>query len=504
MREVTALLTDLARRPPFEPAPLEEIAERAGHLRRRRRRRRRTAAASGLVAVAVVAAVAGVIVTRPKQTGPVTVIGPVPSPGPGSAGARAWRGDGNLAVVSGGQLHVVGNDGREVTVTGPGAPSEPAWSPDGKWVAFLRTPAAPRSAPYHDPPARLWVARAGGGGHAHPLTPAGLSVEQFAWSPTADSVAFLATHGDSVTSELSLAAPTSPSTRTLERGRGDYRFAWSPSGQQLAVGATTTTGSGAPARGVVLVVPVDGGRSHVVTSSANNGFEVASWWPNGKGLIFWLDRDFSASIAADGLPLQSLDLATGRRTTLATTLTYANWLAWSPDGTTLAVVAGNNRSVWNGGKHIELCTFPAGTCTRLAQPADTISLDPAWTASGNLVVTHAPGTTSESEAFPPGLGHVGDAPYSGRVLSAWQAASQLATAEAAGGNLHQLTATGPGSHDAEATSGGLLYVRNGQLWYLATGATRPFEIVPSLSPAGPYNPSYYGYIPWYQDLAWHP
>ncbi|MGC8628569.1 MAG: hypothetical protein ACP5VR_13670, partial [Acidimicrobiales bacterium] len=53
------------------------------------------------------------------------------------AGAQhPWPGE--LAVVSGGRLVVVGHGGFSHVVNAPDAPSGPVWSPDGGWVAFLR------------------------------------------------------------------------------------------------------------------------------------------------------------------------------------------------------------------------------------------------------------------------------------------------------------------------------------------------------------------------------
>jgi hypothetical protein len=54
--------------------------------------------------------------------------------------ARAWEGHGSLAFVSAGQLEVLSDQASLSTITGPpggGFDSNPQWSPDGEWLAFL-------------------------------------------------------------------------------------------------------------------------------------------------------------------------------------------------------------------------------------------------------------------------------------------------------------------------------------------------------------------------------
>ena len=75
---------------------------------------------------------------------------------PASTMATFGRGNGELAVISDGRLRLVDNDGSSYVVAGPGQPSQPSWSADGKWVAFLRTPATPV---LQSPVSTLWMAR---------------------------------------------------------------------------------------------------------------------------------------------------------------------------------------------------------------------------------------------------------------------------------------------------------------------------------------------------------
>lgn len=518
MPDIDKLLADLSRHPPFPRPPVAEVQRRARSLRRRRRRRYGAGALAGALAAA--GAAGGLIASRAGTAASRRVVVTGPS-GAATTNLRvapsAWRNHGRLSFVSGGHLWLLDDRGILRRVAVKGVASKPAWSTNGQWVAFLITPPPPAREPYISEPSRLWVARSDGSG-AHPLTGPDLSVARFSWGPAGagQTVAFVATStsastststGASVTyhSELSLAEPTSPTVVRLLTGTGaPSSFAWAPSGKDLAVGTTTERGkAGAGLTGAVEVVPVDGGAPRTVLTSPGNAIDVATWWPRGGGVLYWVDNGGSSSIAADGLPLDSVDLASGRRVTLGTTLVHRHWLAWSPDGNQLAFVAGPNRSVWDSGKHIETCSLPAGTCRSLAQPADRVSLEPVWTASGDLVFVRAPGTTSSTEGPPPGVGlGAGEAPYGTAALTAWEGAQHLWQATD-GGTPRRFGLAGAGAHSPTRAGRTLLYVRHGDLWYLAAGAGAPVEVAGPLGTASRYFPSYYGYVGWSADYAWH-
>ncbi|MHB1535074.1 MAG: TolB family protein, partial [Acidimicrobiales bacterium] len=419
----------------------------------------------------------------------------------------AWSGHGRLAFVSAGQLYILNGAGRLRTVAGPRSVSDPAWSADGLWVAFRRT----RGQPYPGKPGQLWVARANGS-DAHRISGPGLGVGEFAWSPDAkDNIAFAATPNTTTGSgpagsRLSLATPTSTRITRLANPTtlATFTFAWAPAGNALALSNTIPSDGPAGAAGTIEVVPIDGGAPTTVLRSAGNTVVVASWWPDGQGLLYWADPGGSASIAADGLPLESLDLASGQSRTLADTLVHRHWLAWSPGGATVALVAGGNRSLWDSGKHLELCAIPAGTCNSVPQPAERVSLDPAWTSSGGLVFTRAPGTAANTFGPPPGIPSIpGQAPYAPGATAAWDAAQHLWSAGPTGAGAQQLAAAGAGAHTPTATSRGLIYVKDGSLWLLGAAGASTVEIARPLGGGVAVQPSYYGYVGWSHDYSWH-
>ena len=122
--------------------------------------------------------------------------------GAGGGGARlvaaglqpAWTPDGrSLAYVRDGDIYTVAADGgpEQLLIGGPTLDSDPAWSPDGKRIAFARRAAA-------GAPADVWTAAADGSG-AVQLTRVGdahdtcNAVEGFspAWSPDGTEIAYV-------------------------------------------------------------------------------------------------------------------------------------------------------------------------------------------------------------------------------------------------------------------------------------------------------------------------
>ncbi|MHB8505630.1 MAG: hypothetical protein ACYDEN_07930 [Acidimicrobiales bacterium] len=489
-------LAPLRRDPGGEPSPLSSIAARAARLRRRRRQR--GTAVGSLLAAGLVA---GLLTAGPFGGGSVTVTSPPTSPTPATGPSPT----GELAYVSGHSLVIIDRSGRRHTVAlpGSGVPSAPAWSADGQWLAFLRL--APATAAF-GPPGTLWVVRADGTG-AHPLGAAG----QFAWDPAQDTLAFTSTSG-----RLALASMGGAPARIAPLGRNGTpeSLSWSPAGNTLAVATVTYGRNGGTGHLVLLAAGAH--RARVLATSQAYGFDLAGWWPDGRGLLYWKDEAFSASIAADGLPLVARSLASGATHTIATTLAYPDWLAWSPGGT-LAVVAGADRVVWNGAKHLLLCQVASGSCSVQPQPKGTTSIDPAWAPAGELYFARSTGTAAYTFGAPPGVAGVGGAPFGWKAVEGWAAAGGLRVEQAAGagggrpaggaaaggGGGGAAVAGGAGGQEPTFAGAGILFVRGGSLWLLTDGSSKPIQLTGRLGSYGSADPGYYGYINWRDEFAWH-
>jgi len=415
--------------------------------------------------------------------------------------------------VTGGQLSVVSADGTRhgVALTaGAGQPAELAWSPDGRWLAFLR------EGPFAAGPAggtgSLWLVPAGGGSAHRVLS--GAEVGTFAWDPARDVLAVAEVAGPGASAHPLVTVPIPASGHPGDAvapgdltGGSVTSLAWSASGDRLAVGVDFTTDAGAIGDlDLLRIADGPGSRPQVAASSRSHGFDLAGWWPSGRGVLYWQDNAFSASIAADGLPLVARDLRTGATHTLATTLTYPSWLAWSPGGNSLALVAGIGRVVWGGDKHVVVCEVQSGSCRAVPQPPDRASIDPTWTPGGRLIWVEAAGSPQPDGGVPPGVRHAGSEPYSWQSTEAWAATGRVEAAGTSGGKPTAPRSV-PGTASAQTPTplgdGGLLFVRHGQLWRLPAGSGGALRVAGRLGPYGQSDPGYYGYVPWGQELAWH-
>ncbi|HVA20549.1 MAG TPA: hypothetical protein VNN74_00405 [Candidatus Micrarchaeia archaeon] len=413
-----------------------------------------------------------------------------------TAHGRAWRGHGTLAFVTGGQLGLLDRAGGLHMAKGRGIVSQPAVSPTGGWVAYLRQGRAPGATPYAPPPPALWAVRPDGSADHRVAA----DVATFAWSPTGQRLAYVTEAGlGSVYLAPTPEAPpflvTTGSAVRLELGG----IAWSPTGSRLAVAVGFPGPAGGPPTGGLATLSARAGAvPHVLYRERGNGVELAGWWPSGRGLLFWLDPQNSQSIAADGLPLESLPRSGGTPHRLVVMLAHPSWLAWSPDRTTLAIGAGGDRTIWAGGKAIVLCSMPAASCHPLPQPAGVISYQPTWTAAGALAFVRARATGP----FAPDQADVS----AGRVR-AWDATQAIWVAHRDGSSARELRIAGTGALRPRWSGSALLYVHADALWLVARPGARPVAVAgPLTSPepfvSGGFPDVYDGYQGWAQLYSW--
>ncbi|QGP91306.1 hypothetical protein MGLY_06370 [Neomoorella glycerini] len=269
-----------------------------------------------------------------------------------------------------------------VQVTKKGSVEILGWSPDGQWLAYLQreTPDLWAGKPY------LWVVKAGGSG-AFQVDPRPV-LGQPAWSPQENTLVY-STQGPgggyAPDMNLKLAAIEDGQAKVTallpDKSELVQDFAWAPDGQSLAVALRRTAEQ--PLR--IDRITLTGERSNLLTLGEAGTPEGQiypsfatglTWSPNGRYLAYYLHPN-SGSLAADGVPLQVLDLEkSSQPLALGTSLQYKQWLAWSPDGNKLAFIQGGNREATYN-KRLCIATLPAGQITFYDQPG-RVDTQPLW------------------------------------------------------------------------------------------------------------------------------
>jgi hypothetical protein len=445
----------------------------------------------------------------------VSVAGTSPVGSP-IVGMKAFSGHGRLAFVSDNRLYVLdgvaagkpatlhmvvigkapGSHGSaagepatlDTAVTGK-VPGSPAWSPDGRWLAFLvGSPSADGAVTS----GALWLAGPDGQ-DAHQVLP---NEGGFAWSPKADVLAVAFGLGG----KLFAVRPGAPAYPISESpGLTDATPAWSPDGHEIAAAIVNLTAKKRFVSSAIDVFALSGGIAPIAPStpafSRTDALIVDGWWADGQGLFAWSDPQDSASRAADGLPLVSYPLD-GKPAALATTLPYPSFAVPGPGGVTL--VTGGDRYPWNA-KTIAGCAVSGQCGPAMNATPVPVNLDPNATVQTPgeplLLFVHGAAETT--------------AGLSQQELRAWYRTRKLWMWEGTGGNPQPITRAGAGvaAPTWSANFGDILYVRDNALWLVpmltASGSPSAAPALPVVSRLFAGNwPNVNGYTAWQSQFAW--
>jgi polyisoprenoid-binding protein YceI len=245
---------------------------------------------------------------------------------PCRGGRRLPEGGGRLlftAITADDREHLftVGADGRGLRRVGRDDADEldPAWSPDGRRIAYVR------AEPYQSSrPPSVHVIRADGSGRRD-LTP-GEASSQPDWSPDGRQLAVASVTGWGDVTKISIVPLDGSGAGILARtpSEADSEPRWSPDGRRLAVSAF-----GGPGNDDVALIDPATGRFRRLTTGP--GYEHSpAWSPDGRRIAYVKDG---------AIHIMRSDGSASRPVTRGTRDTAP---AWSPDGRRLSFVRDGN------------------------------------------------------------------------------------------------------------------------------------------------------------------
>lgn len=387
---------------------------------------------------------------------------------------QVFKNQGDLAFVWQGLLYILdGKTGEVKQLTNSGYAQHPAWSHDGEWIAYISTNSPTNNS------GQIWIVRRDGQ-NAHQV-----EGQSFSWSPTSDVLAASDTDG------LWL-VPVEGEAKLEIKGSVSYP-SWSPDGKSIAYSVTLPFDKNNPEKrnDALYTLTLSSGNTVMQTTASNAGIQIARWWPNGDGLLYWSDPLHSASLAADGLGLMSLRLGDKEAKLLTTGLTYRSWLSVSPQGQLLAVTGGG-RIVW-AQKTLSIINVEAGTTRELPNPEGDVAIDPSLSKDGkNIAFVSAKNLGNSVWGF-----------SKPEELANWIASRTLWIENVDGSGAHPLKVVGTGVYQPVWSKDGtrIMYVRDNSLWIIGANGENPEKILGPFPGWEKDQFGFYGDI-CHDDFAW--
>ena len=205
-------------------------------------------------------------------------------------------------------MKVNGADQRRLTRT-PDDESDPAWSPDGRRLAFTRSPK-----PY-GAKRDVFVMNADGTG-VRRLTNDGSSDDP-SWSPDGRRIAYTTWTGGGAI--VIVDADGGSSGRVLTDTGDSWGPAWSPDGRRLAFASNRDAWKDPDFWSDLYVMPADGGGASRLTD--DGGSYDPAWSPDGRRIAF-----------TTGRTLSMMRPSGAEKRSVSTLLDAPRSPSWSPDG----------------------------------------------------------------------------------------------------------------------------------------------------------------------------
>ena len=233
----------------------------------------------------------------------------------------------------------------------------------------------------------------------------------------------------------------------------------------------------------------------ILVSSSTGDFIPCLWTRHAQQIFYWQSPEHSASLLADGLELFSVPVNGGAARSLnVKTLLHRDWIAESPTGESLVLVAGYGRETWER-KRIAIFSY-ATRQLRYLTGDTTAALAPAWSPDGaRIVYTSCPDAKQ-----------IGGGDPARRLMEQ----RRIHRVDAAGNSTPvRLT------HDERYRDESPIWLANGErilfarldrndraaLWLMDAKGRRPVEVAGPLTLENSWF-GFYGYIDWRSCFDW--